>query len=79
VKDYPDQGAQDWEDSQSLYQLLEEKVVPLFYQRDESGLPTGWLRLVKESIRSVAPVFSTTRMLKDYTRTMYMPAMQAGT
>ncbi len=79
VKDYPDQGAQDWEDSQALYRLLEETVVPLFYGRDESGLPTGWLRLVKESIRSVAPVFSTTRMVKDYTRTMYMPAMEAET
>jgi starch phosphorylase len=78
VQDYTDQGAQDWEDSQSLYQLLEEEIVPLFYKRDKNGVPAGWLKMVKESIRSVAPIFSTSRMVKDYTRTMYMPAMEAA-
>lgn len=77
MKDYQDQGAQDWEDSQSLYRLLEEEIVPVFYDRDENGLPAGWLKLVKESIRSIAPFFSTTRMVKDYTRQMYLSAIDA--
>jgi len=78
AKEYADHGAQDWEDSQSLYQLLEEEVVPLFYDRDERGVPIGWLKLVKESIRSVAPIFSTTRMVKEYARHMYLSAMEPG-
>jgi starch phosphorylase len=78
TKDYSDQETHDWEDSQSLYRLLEEGVVPLFYDRDGTGLPAGWLKLVKECIRSIAPFFSTTRMVKDYTRHMYLPAMERG-
>jgi starch phosphorylase len=78
AKDYSDAGAQDWEDGQSLYQLLEETIVPLFYDRDDQGVPAGWLKFVKESIRSIAPAFSTTRMVKDYTRKMYLSAMEAG-
>jgi starch phosphorylase len=74
-----DSGAQDWEDSQSLYQNLEETIVPLFYDRDEHGIPRGWLNVVKESIRSIAPTFSTTRMVKDYTRQMYLESMRNQT
>jgi len=74
---YTDEGAGDWEDSQSLYRLLEEEVIPLFYDRNEMGLPIGWLKFVKESIRSIAPFFSTTRMVKDYTQHMYLSAMKA--
>ncbi len=73
-----DTETQDWEDSQSLYRLLEEEVVPLFYRRDESGLPGGWLQMVKESICSIGPNFCTTRMLHDYTTQMYLPAMRAA-
>lgn len=62
------------EDAESLYRLLEEKVAPLYYERDSNGLPAGWLRIVKEAIRSVVPVFCTQRMLKEYTRQMYMKA-----
>ncbi len=77
-KDYSDPSTQDWEDSQSLYQLLEETIVPLFYDCDERGVPAGWLKVVKESIQSIAPAFSTTRMVKGYTRKMYLSAMEAG-
>ena len=54
--------------------LLEEELVPLYYERDRSGLPRGWLRVVKEAIRSVAPRFSARRMVKEYTDTLYAPA-----
>jgi len=49
--------------------------VPAFYERDESEVPHRWLRLVKETIRTVTPVFSTRRMLKDYVEQMYVPLL----
>ena len=75
TKDNADFAAQDWEDSQSLYRLLEDDIVPLFYERSQDNVPSGWLRAVKESILSIAPAFSTARMVKEYTQQMYLPAM----
>ena len=75
TKDYADFAAQDWEDSQSLYRLLEDDIVPLFYERSEDDVPSGWLSTVKKSIQSIAPAFSTARMVKEYTQQMYLPAM----
>ena len=70
-----DQGAQDWADAQALYALLEEQLVPTFYDRDAQGIPHRWLQVVKRSIRTVLPRFSTRRMVKEYVRTMYQPAL----
>ena len=70
-----DVQAQDHHDAEQLYRLLEQEAVPLFYQRDLDGVPRGWLQLVKESIRTVAPQFCTKRMVKDYVETLYRPAM----
>jgi len=67
---------QDAADSESLFQLLESEIVPLFYKRDERELPREWIRKMKESIATLAPVFSTRRMVKDYTNQMYVPAMR---
>jgi starch phosphorylase len=72
--DQLDPAAQDAEDSRALYSILEEQVIPMFYERDDQGLPRGWLKMMRESIRSVAPTFSTARMLKEYIDKMYMPA-----
>ena len=69
-----DQHQQDEHDAEELYRLLEEEVVPLYYQRDLDGTPRGWLQMVKECIRTVAPQFCTTRMVKDYVETMYSRA-----
>jgi starch phosphorylase len=77
-QDSSEQGAPDWDDSQSLYALLEQQVIPLFYERDAQNLPGGWLKMVRESIRSIAPRFSTSRMLKDYAADMYLPAILSG-
>ena len=71
-----DHGAQDWADAQAIYALLEQQLVPTFYNRDSQGIPRGWLRIVKESIRSVLPRFSARRMVKEYVREMYLPAMR---
>ena len=71
-----DHGAQDWADAEAMYALLEQQLVPTFYNRDSQGIPRGWLRIVKESIRSVLPRFSARRMVKEYVREMYLPAMR---
>jgi starch phosphorylase len=67
---------QDAADSESLFELLENEIVPLFYKRDERELPREWIRKMKESIATLAPAFSTRRMVKDYTNQMYVPAMR---
>ncbi len=73
-KGMEDPDAQDAADADSLYRLLEEQVVPTYYQRDQHGIPHAWLRIVKECIRTVAPHFCATRMLKQYVQEMYAPA-----
>ena len=71
-----DYGAQDWADAQSMYELIERQLVPAFYERDEAGIPRRWLQIVKQSIRTVLPRFSTRRMVKEYVRDMYLPAIR---
>ena len=64
-------------DSSSLYQLLENQIIPLYYAKPDGKLPLAWLQLMRESIRSVTPVFNTHRMVKEYTERLYVPAAQA--
>lgn len=70
--DNPDM--QDYEDSVALYRLLEEQIVPLYYQRNEAGLPVEWIKRMKTSIATILPRFSTARMVRDYTEQAYLPA-----
>ncbi|MBI4188280.1 MAG: alpha-glucan family phosphorylase [Chloroflexi bacterium] len=63
-------------DASSLYRLLEEQVVPLYYERDRNGIPHGWISMIKEAMRSVVPVFCARRMLKEYIERMYSPVTQ---
>jgi glycogen phosphorylase len=74
-----DHGAQDWADAQAIYALIEEQLVPTFYARDERGIPQRWLQIVKQSIRTVLPHFTARRMVKDYVRSMYVPAVRRET
>jgi glycogen phosphorylase len=69
-----DEHAVDAADAEMLYRLLEDDVVPTFYDRDGEGVPRRWLRIVKEAIRTVTPAFSTRRMVKEYVDRMYAPA-----
>ena len=64
-------------DANSLYQLLENQIIPLYYAKPDGKLPLAWLQLMRESIRSVTPVFNTHRMVKEYTERLYMPAARA--
>jgi len=64
-------------DAASLYQLLENQIIPLYYAKPDGKLPLAWLQLMRESIRSVTPEFNTHRMVKEYTERLYVPAAQA--
>jgi starch phosphorylase len=64
---------QDSADAQALYHLLEEKIIPLYYDRDVNGIPHGWIRVIKQTLRSCSPQFSAKRMVKEYTRQIYEP------
>jgi len=68
---------EDRADAGALYKLLEEKAVPLYYSRDRNGIPHEWIAMMKRSIRSIVPVFSSRRMLKEYCERMYLPAATA--
>jgi starch phosphorylase len=71
-----DTVTQDIADAESLYGILEQEVVPLYYAQDADGVPRGWLSVVRETIRSVAPRFCARRMVKDYTEQLYLPVSQ---
>ena len=64
-------------DASSLYQLLENQIIPLYYAKPDGKLPLAWLQLMRESIRSVTPVFNTQRMVKEYTERLYIPAARS--
>ncbi len=65
--------AQDHHDRDALYTLLEQEVVPLFYERGVDEIPHGWCRMIKQAIRTVAPQFSARRMVKEYMHRAYAP------
>lgn len=67
---------EDGADAGALYRLLEEKVIPMYYTRNRNGLPEAWVSMMKRSMRSIAPVFNSRRMLKEYCEKMYLPAVE---
>lgn len=75
---HDDPAQQDAADADALYRLLEGEVMPAFYERDAQDIPRRWVHMVKESIRTVAPTFSTRRMLKEYVERMYLPAFDSA-
>jgi starch phosphorylase len=72
--EYPNYDLQDQAHAESLYNILENEIIPLFYnERSADGLPGDWIALMKESIRTLAPKFNIRRMIKEYTQSMYYP------
>ena len=67
----------DKADAEQLYRLLEEKVVPLFYERDEEGIPTGWVAMVRASMSRLTPRYNSARMMQEYVEKIYRPAAVA--
>lgn len=75
---FDDPGVQDEHDANAIYRLLEEDIVPLYYERDHDDVPRGWVDVMREAIRSNAPQFSMRRMVKEYTTKLYIEAMENG-
>ena len=67
----------DASEARDLYRLLEEEVVPAFYERDARGVPPGWVARMRASMARLAPHFSTNRMLQEYLAGCYLPAAEA--
>ena len=72
---YNDPGYQDMVESQAIYNLLENEVIPLFYTRSADDLPRAWIHRVKNSVKWIAPRFNTHRMVAEYTQRFYNPAV----
>ena len=73
---YPSIDLQDRADSDDLYDLLEQEVVPTFYRRDARGLPVEWIQQMRSSIRQLTGVFNTHRMVWQYYEQFYRPAAE---
>jgi starch phosphorylase len=73
-----DHAATDAADAEALYTLLEQQVVPSFYERDDQQIPRRWLQVVREAMRSNIPSFSARRMVKQYVSQMYTPAAESA-
>jgi starch phosphorylase len=77
-EEYPESAEklQDQIESEALYNVLETDLVPLYYDRTRDNLPRGWVDKIKASMRELAPVFTTHRMVQEYTDAMYLPALE---
>jgi len=68
----------DRQDAEAIYEILEKKVVPLYYNTDDEGIPKGWVEMMKETIKRTGPHFSARRMVKEYTDKFYQRAIEAA-
>jgi len=75
-EEYDDINYQDVIDSNSFYNILEDEIVPLFYDRGPGGLPTNWIRMMKTSMHDLCPRYSTNRMMEEYIDKFYLSAQQ---
>lgn len=73
-KEHNDDPAWDAAEAEALYGLLEREVIPEFYARDASGIPTAWVARMRESMAQLTPRFSTNRSVREYTEQHYLPA-----
>ena len=64
----------DSRDGDDLYRVLRDELIPLYYQRDRDGLPRGWIKRMKRTIRTLGWRFNADRMVMDYTQKCYVPA-----
>ncbi|HEX9024726.1 MAG TPA: alpha-glucan family phosphorylase, partial [Geobacteraceae bacterium] len=73
---YDDVEYQNEVEGRAIYDLLEKEIVPLFYDRDAEGIPRGWIACMKASMQTLCPVFSTDRMVQEYTEHSYLSAFE---
>ena len=72
------EAEQDEADAEALYAVLEEQVLPAFYEQDDDGLPQRWIALMRESIAELGPRFGTARMAAEYVDRLYLPAHEGA-
>ncbi len=72
-----DAPVDDAQDAESLYSLLENEIIPLYYERDDDNIPHKWIARAKIAIKTLVPQFSTRRMLKEYLDRLYLPALHS--
>jgi starch phosphorylase len=68
----------DRRDADHLYLVHERQVIPLFYDRDERGVPAGWVAMIKHAIQGLAWRFNAGHMVKEYVSRYYLPTVGAG-
>lgn len=68
----------DVKDSEAIYNILEKEVIPLYYKVDDNGIPRDWVKVMKEAIKSTAPLFSARRMVKEYINKFYQNALKSA-
>ncbi len=76
-KEHGDDPNMDAAEAEALYGLLEREIVPKFYQRDDQGIPTQWIAMMRESMARLTPVFSANRVVREYTEKHYLPGALA--
>jgi starch phosphorylase len=76
-QEHGDDPAWDAVEANALYDLLEQKVIPEFYARDGSGIPSAWVKRMRESMARLTPRFSADRTVREYTEQRYLPAAAA--
>jgi len=73
-REHGDDPAWDAAEADALYDLLEREVIPEFYARDKDGIPTAWVKRMRESMARLTPIFSAHRAVREYTEERYLPA-----
>jgi starch phosphorylase len=73
-----EQGERDREEALTLYEILLDRVIPLYYKRESGGYPAEWIGLAKRSMASILPRFNSARMLGEYVTKFYQPASKQG-
>ena len=75
--EHGDDPTWDAAEAEALYVLLERKVIPEFYARNASGVPTAWVNRIRQSMARLTPRFSANRSVREYTEQHYLPAASA--
>jgi starch phosphorylase len=73
-----DDARRNFEDSLTLYELLQDRIIPLYYKRNGMGFSEGWVRLAKNSIATLLPRFNSARMVGEYVEKFYLAASEGG-
>jgi starch phosphorylase len=75
---YNSDEERDYVEAESIYNLIKKVVAPLYYDRDASGLPRGWIKMMKACVQKLVPHFNTNRMLREYYEKFYVTAHRSS-